>query len=128
MLTLHYSDYKKFLETHPNTLTEFKLDSTVLERKIKLLTLVDLGAKSKIVTFEHISSSLDLSKIQVDGIVIEAMRHGLCQAKINEIDETVQFFHVPARIFDIDQWKYLHTRLEQFRNSLTNIPRDLKLS
>ena len=128
LLTFHYSDYKKFIETHPNTLTEFKLNPSILENKIKLLTLVDLGAKSTVVTFEQISRSLDLSKIQVDGIVIEAVRFGLCRAKIDVLGETVRFFHVPARIFDIEQWRYLHARLEQFRNSLTKIPSDLKLS
>ena len=128
MLTFHYSEYKKFLETHPNTITEFKLNSNILINKIKLLTLVDLGTKSKIVTFEHISRCLDLSMIQVDGLVIEAVRFGLCQAKINVIDEIVEFKHVPARIFNIDQWKYLYARLQQFRNSLTTIPSELKLS
>ncbi|KAI6647264.1 hypothetical protein LOD99_12261 [Oopsacas minuta] len=128
MLTYHYSDYKKFLDNHPNTLTDFKLDPVILENKIKLLTLVDLGAKSTIVSFDHIARSLDLTANQVDALVIEAVKFGLCQARIDEMAETVQFLHVPARIFNIEQWKYLHARLEQFRSLLTTLPSDLKLS
>lgn len=129
MLTYHYSDFKKFLSNHPNTMTDFKLDRVTLENKIKLLTLVDLGAKSTIVSFEQITRALDLTATQVDGLVIEAVTHGLCQARIDEMSQTVQFLHVPARIFNNEQWKYLHTRLQHFKESLkTNIPTDLKLS
>ena len=110
-------------------MTDLKLDRVILENKIKLLTLVDLGAKSTIVSFDQITRSLDLSVTQVDGLVIEAVKCGLCQARIDEMAQTVQFLHVPARIFNFEQWKYLHTRLQQFKDSLkTNTPPDLKLS
>ena len=66
-------------------MTDFKLDRVTLEHKIKLLSLVDLGAKSTIVSFEQITRPLDLTATQVDGLVIETVTHGLCQARIDEI-------------------------------------------
>ena len=94
MLTYHYSDFKKFLSNHPNTMTDFKLDRVTLENKIKLLTLVDLGAKSTIVSFEQITRALDLTATQVDGLVIEAVTHGLCQARIDEMSQIEFSFYM----------------------------------
>ena len=129
MVTYHYSDFKKFLSNHPSTMTDLNLDRVTLENKIRLLTLVDSGAKSTIVSFDQITRALDLTVTQVDGLVIEAVRNGLCQARIDEMAQTVHFLHVPARIFNTEQWKYLHTRLQQFKESLkTTSPADLKLS
>ena len=110
-------------------MTDLNLDRVTLENKIRLLTLVDSGAKSTIVSFDQITRALDLTVTQVDGLVIEAVRNGLCQARIDEMAQTVHFLHVPARIFNTEQWKYLHTRLQQFKESLkTTSPADLKLS
>ena len=128
ILMYHYSDYKKFIDAHPKLLTEFKLDPVILENKIKLLTLVDLGAKSTIVTFEQVARTLDLNPNQVDALVIQAVNYGLCQARINSLEETVVFLHVPSRIFNLDQWRYLHARLEQWKNSLLSIQGDIKLT
>ena len=128
LLTYQYSDYKKFIDSHPKLLAEFKLDPGILENKIKLLTLVDLGAKSTIVTFDQIARTLDLNTSQIDTLVIQAVNFGLCQARINSLEETVVFLHVPSRIFNLDQWRYLHARLEQWKNSLLSIQDETKLS
>jgi translation initiation factor 3 subunit M len=83
-------DFKTFIKTH-KVLSENDLDESLLLLKIQVLTLADFAAKhlGKLLKFTEIAKVVEITTDDVEFLVIEAMRRGLMDAKIDQLTETV---------------------------------------
>ncbi|KAJ3119398.1 hypothetical protein HK098_005524 [Nowakowskiella sp. JEL0407] len=95
-----------------------------LNVKIKLLTLSSLAANNinGEVTYEMISSELKLDASEsVEAWVIDGIRAGLLEAKMNQLNKTVVVSRATHRTFTATQWLLLAQKLGNWKDNLDNM-------
>ncbi|KAG8525395.1 uncharacterized protein KY384_009039 [Bacidia gigantensis] len=81
-------DYNDFLESHDDFLEIGGLNPSLLLRKMRLLTLASLAAStpSRSLPYQHIAKALQISAEDVEMWVIDVIRAGLVEGKLNVLD------------------------------------------
>ncbi|PWN50160.1 PCI-domain-containing protein [Violaceomyces palustris] len=99
------------------------LDEAELERKIKLLELASLCARSVSteVPYAEIQKLLGIQEDDVETWVIDVVRAGLVSGKLSQVNQSFRVYRSIQRVFGEEQWKSLEKRLEQWRSSVSNI-------
>ncbi|SAL98410.1 hypothetical protein [Absidia glauca] len=92
-------------------------------RKIRLLSLASLGSENlaRELTYGEISTALAISEDEVEMWVIDVIRAGLVEAKLDQLNKTVIVHRSIYRVFGKDQWRQLSERLNTWKNSLNDI-------
>ena len=116
-------DYLDFLETNPDFLEEAKLPASVLDRKMRLLTLTSLASStsSRSVPYEHIKRALQIPTEDVEMWVIDVIRAGLVEGKLSQLDKVFLVHRSTYRVFGEKQWTEVQSRLDTWRASLENV-------
>ncbi|KAL1930198.1 hypothetical protein VTP01DRAFT_1352 [Rhizomucor pusillus] len=115
------STYKTFASAHPDLLKRLNNDDNI--RKIRLLSLASLGCEhmARELSYEEIAKSLEIPEDEVEMWVIDVIRAGLMEAKLNQLSKSVLVHRSIYRVFDQEQWKQLSTRLSTWKESLNEI-------
>lgn len=121
-------DYTEFTTSNPSFLSDATLDPTVLERKMRLLTLATLCAtaasSTRSVPYSAIKSSLNLdasSSSDVELWIIDVIRAGLVEGKMSQSTQTLLVHRATYRVFDDRQWRVVAGRLDQWKESLLQV-------
>lgn len=116
-------EYNDFLEEHNGWIEQQKLDSSVLERKMKLLTLASLAAttQSRSLPYQHISRVLRIPPHNVETWVIDVIRAGLVEGKLSQLNQTFLIHRSTYRVFGEKQWTEVSSRLDAWRSSLEGV-------
>lgn len=116
-------EYNDFVEEHKGWLEEQGLDSSILHRKIKLLTLASLAAsaQSRSLPYQQIVMSLQIPPADVEMWVIDVIRAGLVEGKLSQLNQTFLIHRSTYRVFGERQWAEVAGRLDTWRNSLEGV-------
>ncbi|CAO3670691.1 unnamed protein product [Rhizopus stolonifer] len=92
-------------------------------RKMRLLSLASLGSENLVreLTYGDIASSLQIPEEEVEMWVIDVIRAGLVEAKLDQLNKTVIVHRSIYRVFGQEQWKKLSTALSTWKENLNEI-------
>jgi PCI domain len=109
------ADYQAYVLKYgtATTLTAWGVDPTQCEVHMRLLTVCSLANNHAAadIPYQEIATAVQQDVSQVESTVIQAIRTGLLQAKMDQLHQTVLVERSVVRKFDLDQWKKLHERL-----------------
>ncbi|KAI8391440.1 uncharacterized protein BYT42DRAFT_556858 [Radiomyces spectabilis] len=113
------SSYKTFAESNKNMIK----DADSYFRKMRLLSLASLGSEnlSRELTYAEIAKNLEISEDDVEMWVIDVIRAGLVEAKLDQLNKTVIVHRSIYRVFGKEQWQQLSTRLRTWKDNLNEI-------
>lgn len=116
-------DYNDFLTSHDTFLKESALPASILERKIRLLTLASLAAStpSRSLPYQQIASALQIPPADVEMWVIDVIRAGLVEGKLSQLNQTFLIHRSTYRVFGERQWVEVQGRLDTWRASLEGV-------
>ncbi|KAI8341392.1 hypothetical protein BC941DRAFT_449817 [Chlamydoabsidia padenii] len=111
--------YQTFISSHSGLIA----DQQAGMRKIRLLSLASLGSENlaRELTYGEISKALAINEDQVEMWVIDVIRAGLVEAKLDQLNKTVIVHRSIYRVFGKEQWKQLSVRLNTWKDSLNDI-------
>ncbi|KAL9109268.1 MAG: hypothetical protein Q9227_006023 [Pyrenula ochraceoflavens] len=118
-----YSTYQDFLETNSLDSLSLSSASSVIDTKMRLLTLASLAAASsnRSVPYSHISSSLQVPREDVEMWVIDTIRAGLVEGKLSQLKGEFLVQRATYRVFGEKQWTEIQGRLMVWRRSLEGV-------
>lgn len=92
-------------------------------RKMRLLSLASLGSENLVreLTYGDIASNLQIPEEEVEMWVIDVIRAGLVEAKLDQLNKTVIVHRSIYRVFGQEQWKKLSTALSTWKENLNEI-------
>ncbi|CDS08181.1 hypothetical protein LRAMOSA02129 [Lichtheimia ramosa] len=113
--------YKTFAAANADLMKRLDADSNV--RKIRLLALASLGCENltRELSYAEIAKNLDISEDEVEMWVIDVIRAGLVEAKLDQLNKTVIVHRSVHRVFGKEQWQQLSERLNTWKESLNEI-------
>lgn len=119
-------NYKAWVAANPKILDELGLDASEMLRKIRLLSLAYLCAKSSVVDFAAIASTLGVDADEVEMWIIDVIRVGLVEAKVDQVNEKVVVSRSKCTKFDKEQWEELRDKLSAWQRNLAQCQRVMK--
>lgn len=113
------STYQTFAAAHSNLVNDD--DKNI--HKMRLLSLASLGSEnlSRELTYAEIAKNLQIPEDEVEMWVIDVIRAGLVEAKLDQLNKTVIVHRSIYRVFGKEQWKKLSTSLSAWKENLTEI-------
>ena len=120
-------DYATFIEfLGSNSLSDLNIPdsaSTVLETKIRLLTLTTIAssAPNRSVPYSTIASSLNVPEEEVEMWVIDTIRAGLVEGKLSQLKQEFLVQRATYRVFGEKQWAEIQGRLMVWTRSLESV-------
>ncbi|VDO20909.1 unnamed protein product [Brugia timori] len=114
-------DYQTFIMKHPTFISEkLHVDDTVLIKKMRLLTLMDMAEKKTVISLHDLSLEVDLPENEeLEEFIIEAIRINAITGKINELKNELNVTSLQHRSFGRPQWELLRKRLIALIGSLS---------
>lgn len=118
-----YSDYKTFATNNSSFFISNSVAQNVIERKLRLLTLVTLAAKqdSRKLRYESIATALEVPVGDVEAWVIDTIKTGLVEGKLSQPSETFLIHRATFRSFESEQWEEVSAKLASWKESLQGI-------
>jgi translation initiation factor 3 subunit M len=117
-------EYDEFKTDNADWLKEEELDTEILERKIRLLTLASLAASSgqtRSLPYSKIAEALQIEETEVEMWVIDVIRAGLVEGKLSQLNKTFLIHRSTYRVFGDNQWREIAARLDMWKTSLTGV-------
>ncbi|KAI8603129.1 hypothetical protein EDD21DRAFT_370018 [Dissophora ornata] len=116
-------DYRALLVKNSGLIKELGLDEEETLRKIRLLSLASLGSEnlSRELSYQQIAKALEIEESEVEMWVIDVIRAGLVEAKLNQVSKVVVISRSIYRTFGTAQWQQLSHRLNGWKQSLSEI-------
>ncbi|KAJ9082953.1 hypothetical protein DSO57_1039546 [Entomophthora muscae] len=124
------ASYKSFIKKHCDIASSF--DQAAGLHKMRLLTVTSLGA-------EYIGSPISYSALaeamlleaedinsEVELYIIDVIRAGLIEAKLNQLEGSIVITRSTHRSFDKSQWQKLHEEFTKWNNSLETVAKTVQ--
>ncbi|KAF1805291.1 hypothetical protein V8B55DRAFT_1381061 [Mucor lusitanicus] len=113
------STYQTFATAHTSLIKD--ADKNI--HKMRLLSLASLGSEnlSRELTYAEIANNLQIPEDEVEMWVIDVIRAGLVEAKLDQLNKTVIVHRSIYRVFGKEQWKKLSTSLSAWKDNLNEI-------
>ncbi|KAJ2031120.1 hypothetical protein IWW57_000857, partial [Coemansia sp. S610] len=123
LLSSDYRQWLQFVAANGEQLTALGVDVQKASDKMRLLTVASIAADSlgQGVPFATIAQAIDVAETEVEVWIIDVIRSGLIQGKMNQVARTLLPTRSTYRTFGADQWKLLGERLEQWKASLEEL-------
>ncbi|ONH70095.1 Eukaryotic translation initiation factor 3 subunit M [Cyberlindnera fabianii] len=99
------------------------LDTTTVLSKNKTLTLLTLAQSTPVLTYSEISKALDIPETQVELVLIDAIKRGAIEGKINQIKSEFHVFGVKLIVkkIELQDWKDIKEKLLVQKKALGEI-------
>ncbi|KAF9138409.1 hypothetical protein BGX30_009193 [Mortierella sp. GBA39] len=116
-------DYRGLVAKNGGLVKELGLEEEETLRKIRLLSLASLGSENltRQLSYQEIAKALEVEESEVELWVIDVIRAGLVEAKLNQVSKTVIINRSIYRTFGNAQWQQLSQRLNGWKQSLADI-------
>lgn len=117
-------EYNDFKDDHEGWIDAQGLDSAVLNRKMRLLTLASLAAQNhqtRQVSYAQIQRALQIPAEEVEMWVIDVIRAGLVEGKLSQLNQLFLIHRSTYRVFGENQWREVAARLDMWKTSLTGV-------
>jgi len=114
--------YDSFFQEKKAFIKEFGLSHEELLRKIRILTLSSLGGSGETVSYETLRGALQVKdNDEVEIIIIDAVRAGRLDAKIDQENQQVFIERVSPRAFAQQTWKQLSTNVQKWTDDVARV-------
>lgn len=102
-----FADYVSLLKKNASFLAQNGLNEETLTKKMRIMTLAALAAKSlgKRVSYADLAKSLSVEVADVESWLIESMRCGVVEGKMNQQTQSFTASRAYIRKFDLTQWQ-----------------------
>ncbi|KAF9961519.1 hypothetical protein BGZ72_003357 [Mortierella alpina] len=116
-------DFRALTAKNAGLVKELGLDEEDTLRKIRLLSLASLGSENltRELSYQEIAKALEVEETEVELWVIDVIRAGLVEAKLNQVSKVVIISRSIYRTFGTAQWQQLSQRLNGWKQSLADI-------
>ncbi|KAI8319061.1 hypothetical protein GQ54DRAFT_52073 [Martensiomyces pterosporus] len=123
LLSSDYKAWKQFAQDKAAVLASLGVDAEKASDKVRLLTVASLAAESlgQDVPFAAVAQAIEVDEDEVEVWIIDVIRAGLIQGKMNQVTRTVLPTRSTYRTFGEDQWKLLASRLDMWKESLEKL-------
>ncbi|KAJ1727918.1 hypothetical protein LPJ61_004323, partial [Coemansia biformis] len=120
LLGSNYQQWQEYAKANEQKLQELGVDVGKAGDKMRLLTLASIAADrlGSDVPFAEIAAAIDVDIEDVEVWIIDVVRAGLVQGKMNQVMCTLVPTRSTYRTFGDDQWRVLQSRLHQWKESL----------
>lgn len=118
--------YKTWAVANSAIFEELGLDQNEMICKVRLLRLAHLCAKSPVVEFAAIATALGVDADDVEEWIIDVIRVGLVEAKVDQVNERVYVNRSKCTKFDREQWEELKNKLTAWQKNLAQCQRVIK--
>lgn len=117
------NSYREFVKNNSNIFNELSLNEEDCIKKIRMLTLVTVvgGTVPGKVEYNVIQKALDIPEDDVELWILEVVRAGLIDAKMNQLEKIVIVNRATPRQFSENEWKKLDTRIDAWKNNLKEV-------
>ncbi|KAJ1949029.1 hypothetical protein IWQ62_006802 [Dispira parvispora] len=114
---------QEFLSNSPAAVTEYQLDTEVLMTKMRHLSLASLSAQhiAEPLAYADIAAALSIPVEEVEMWVIDAIRVGLIQAKMDQMAQIIQVNRTSYRTFGPKEWSDIRDQVAAWDKSLGEI-------
>ncbi|KAJ2745065.1 hypothetical protein GGI20_002474 [Coemansia sp. BCRC 34301] len=123
LLSSDYAQWLQFVAANGDLIARLGVDAQKASDKMRLLTVASIAADSlgQAVPFAAIAKAIDVDEANVEVWIIDVIRSGLIQGKMNQVTKTLLPTRSTYRTFGKDQWKMLAERLDQWKASLEEL-------
>lgn len=111
------------------------IDRAIVDKKIKLLALaktaesVTTATSSRSVSYNDIAKSIDIDVDEVEIWVIDAIRAGIIEGRLNQIEQRLDIHRIsPVGHFGTEQWKQIQAKLALWDSNLSNIVDGMRIA
>lgn len=83
------NEFNAFYNTHSTLFSAFHIDADDVRRTLQFLSLASLGCMKSLWTLAELAKELEISELEVEGLVVEAIAHGVLEAQIDQFTSAV---------------------------------------
>jgi len=120
--------FQSYLSANASIFGKHSLETSEIEKSMKMLTLCTLGAKQKKLPYSQIASALQVDQEEVEMWVVDSIANKLMEASMDQFKAEVQVTKVANRSFDPDQWKMLQSRLADLKRNMNAVVNTVRKS
>ncbi|TPX67532.1 hypothetical protein SpCBS45565_g03680 [Spizellomyces sp. 'palustris'] len=115
--------YQEFVKANPGFVDEHGLSEEDNLTKMRLLSMASLAAANVQgeVGYDTIAQTLDVPEDEVEIWVINVIRAGLMDAKMNQLKRTVVVGRSVHRVFSETEWQQLNDKLNAWKANLKDV-------
>ncbi|KAG6828491.1 hypothetical protein H0H92_007806 [Tricholoma furcatifolium] len=116
-------EFKAWADAHPGSLEKYNLESSQLERKIRLLTLASLAFQyiGRDLPYSKIAETIQVDATEVEKWAIDVIRVQLVWGKLSQTTKSLHVIRATARTFEKEQWEALEKRLLAWKSGLNGV-------
>lgn len=120
MQASQFEAFDSWRGSNAGTFAELGISEVDLSRKMRLLQLAYLCSRARTLSFAQIAASLSVTEDEVEMWMIDVIRAGLVEAKVDQVNAVVQVTRSTNATFNSSQWSDLRTRLLQWKKNITH--------
>lgn len=123
LATSTYSQGKQTLAGLSSFLQTNKIDTALVERKLRLLTVATIASQSdsRRLRYSTVAESLEVPEGEVEQWLIDAIQAGLVEGKLSQLSQTFVVHRALQRSFESEQWNEVEAKLQSLRESLVGV-------
>ncbi|KAJ1798231.1 hypothetical protein LPJ59_002633 [Coemansia sp. RSA 2399] len=123
LLASSFKQWREFAAANTAMLQRLGVDVDKASDKMRLLTVASVAAENlgSDVPFSTVAQAIEVDEDDVEVWVIDVIRAGLIQGKMNQVSRTVIPTRTTYRQFGADQWKAVGEQLDQWKQSLEQL-------
>ncbi|TPX34812.1 hypothetical protein SmJEL517_g02533 [Synchytrium microbalum] len=117
------AQYEAFCKSHAGFMDSHGLDHEQNLRKMKLLSLATLATSNVHgeVAYDIIAKNLNIDEDDVEMWIIDAIRAGMIDAKMNQLKRVAVITRSTHRVFGDAEWRQLRDKLKAWRSNLSEV-------
>ncbi|KAJ3177850.1 hypothetical protein HDU85_005762 [Gaertneriomyces sp. JEL0708] len=117
--------YEEFVKANPGFVEEQGLNHGDNLTKMRLLSMATLAGQNlqSEISYDTIAASLNIPADEIEIWIIDVIRAGLMDGKMNQLKRTVSISRSVNRVFTEQQWVVLKDRLDEWKKSLQEVLR-----
>lgn len=117
------AQYEEFCKAYPDFVESHELDHEANMRKMRLLSLATLASNNVQgeITYDSIVKTLNINQDDVEMWIMDGIRAGLIDAKMNQLQRVAIITRSTHRVFGDAQWRQLQNKLKGWRNNLSDV-------
>eukprot|EP00053_Salpingoeca_punica_P008240 m.74494 g.74494 ORF g.74494 m.74494 type:complete len:396 (+) comp14508_c0_seq1:135-1322(+) len=113
--------FQKWLAANAATVKQLELDEQELLRKVRLMALTSLCARSSSLDFAGIAKAIQIPEDDVESWIIDVIRADLVEAKLDELNARVVVSRSTHTAFRMEQWQDLQRKLQAWQGNLSEV-------